>query len=223
MFKTAFNIIVVLNVFFCKGDSVKQMLHHLDGEVSKTSIIQWFNYFRDVCTTSINNTRLRFDGQVYAVQCDETAIGGKCKYLHGRYLKEPRWLFGIVPKQDYKILLRFIPNKEKLTLCPIIYQHCERGSTINTDGCNSYRLLSDIGFTHEVIIHKNEFVMYDGVHMNSIENVWSNLKAHLKSVCGSQGNMLDEHIDEYQYRYNRKFEGEMYDLMVQDIANYYRV
>ena len=100
------------------------MVDHLDGEVSKTSIIQWFNYFCDVCTTWINTTRLRFDGQIYALQCDETATGRKHKYLHGRYLKEPRWLFGIVSKQDHKILLRFIPNKEKLTPCPIIYQHC---------------------------------------------------------------------------------------------------
>ena len=84
-------------------------------------------------------------------------------------------------------------------------------------------MLSDMGFTHKVIIHKNEFVTHDGVHTNSIENVWSNLKAHLKSVHGSQGTMLDKHIDEYQYRYKRKFKGEMYDLMVQGIANYYGV
>ena len=38
---------------------------------------------------------------------------------------------------------------------------------------------------------------------------------------GSQGTMLDGHVDEYQYRYNSKFKGEMYDLMVQDIANYF--
>ena len=84
-------------------------------------------------------------------------------------------------------------------------------------------MLSDMGFTHKVIIHKNEFVMHDGVHTNSIENVWSNLKAHLKSVHGSQGIMLDGHIDEYQYKYNRKLEGDMYNLMVQDIATYYHV
>ena len=65
--------------------------------------------------------------------------------------------------------------------------------------------------------------MHDGVHTNSIENVWSNLKVHLRSVHGSQGIMLDGYIDEYQYRYNRKLEGDMYNLMVQDIATYYRV
>ena len=80
-----------------------------------------------------------------------------------------------------------------------------------------------MGFTHEVLIHKNEFVTHDGVHTNSIENMWNNLKAHLKFVHGSQGTILDGHIDEYQYRYNRKFKGEKYDLMVQDIAMYYHV
>ena len=80
-----------------------------------------------------------------------------------------------------------------------------------------------MGFTHKVIIHKNEFVTHNGVHTNYFENVSSNLKAHLKSVHGSQGTMLDGHIDEYHYRYNRKFEGGMYDLMVQDIAMYYHV
>ena len=55
-------------------------------------------------------------------------------------------------------------------------------------------MLADMGFTHKVIIHKSEFVTHDGIHTNSIENVWSNLKAHLKSVHGSQGTMLDGHI-----------------------------
>ena len=51
-------------------------------------------------------------------------------------------------------------------------------------------MLSDMGFTHKVIIHKNEFVTHDGVHTNSIENVWSNLKVHLKSVCNLETKML---------------------------------
>ena len=44
--------------------------------------------------------------------------GGKHKYLLGGYLKEPRWLFGIVSKQDHKILFK-IRTKEQLTLSDI--------------------------------------------------------------------------------------------------------
>ena len=40
---------------------------------------------------------------------------------------------------------------------------------------------------------------------------------------GSQGQMLDGHIDEYMYRYNRKYEGDIFNLMLQDIANMYPV
>ena len=54
-----------------------------------------------------------------------------------------------------------------------------------------------MAFTRKVVIHKNEFVTHDSVHTNSIENVWSNLKAHLKVVRSSQGTMLDGYIDEY--------------------------
>ena len=60
--KLPLKLLLSLLYFFFKGDSVKQTLDHLDGEVSKTFIIQWFSYFRDVCTTWINNTRLQFNG-----------------------------------------------------------------------------------------------------------------------------------------------------------------
>ena len=42
-------------------------------------------------------------------------------------------------------------------------------------------------------------------------------------MCGSQGQMLDGHIDEYMYRYNRKYKGDIFNLMLQDIANMYPV
>ena len=54
-----------------------------------------------------------------------------------------------------------------------------------------------------VIIHKNKFVAPDGTHTNNIENVWPNLKMELKRMHGSQGQMLDRHIDGYMYRYNK--------------------
>ena len=61
-----------------------------------------------------------------------------------------------------------------------------------------------MGFIHKTVIHKKEFVARDGTHTNYIENVWSNLKMHLKSIHGSQGEMVDGHVDEFGYRYNWK-------------------
>ena len=78
-----------------------------------------------------------------------------------------------------------------------------------------------MGFQHKIVIHKNEFAAMDGTHTNNIENIWANLKMELRRICGSQGAMLDEHIDEYMYRYNGKYEDEIFNLMLQDIANMY--
>ena len=35
--------------------------------------------------------------------------------------------------------------------------------------------------------------------------------------------MVDGHVDEFIYRYNRKQEGSIYDFMLQDIAIFYPV
>ena len=88
-------------------------------------------------------------------------------------------------------------NKDKLTILSITYQHVQWGMTINSDGVKVYKGLIHMGFVHKTVIHKREFVAQDGTHTNYTENVWSNLKAHLKSIHGSQGAMLDGHIDEF--------------------------
>ena len=143
--------------------------------------------------------------------------------IRGRFIKLPRWLFGIVDKSTHKIHLEFVTKKDRTVIHPIIYRHVLRGSTINSDGAKVYKNLIHMGFQYNVVIHKNEFVAPDGTHTNNIENVWANLKMELKRMHCSQGQMLDGHIDEYMYRYNRKYEGDIFNLMLQDIANMYPV
>ena len=67
-----------------------------------------------------------------------------------------------------------------------------------------------MNYTHKFCIHERQYVSRDGTHSNWIENFWSNLKIKLKSKRGSQGRMLDGHLDEYMYRYNRKEEGDIF-------------
>ena len=90
----------------------------------------------------------------------------KRKYHRGAFRKEPHWLFRIVDKINHKILLRFIENKDKLTILPIIYQHIQRGMMINSDGAKVYKGLMHMGFVHKTVIHKREFVAQDGMHTN---------------------------------------------------------
>ena len=87
-----------------------------------------------------------------------------------------------------------------------------------------YQQLRYMNYTHRFCIHDQNYVdPVSGVHSNWIENFWSNIKIKLKSIRGSQGSMLDGHFDEYLYRYNRKNDGEMFDLILTDIAVFYPV
>ena len=75
-----------------------------------------------------------------------------------------------------------------------------------------------------IVIHKENFVNpVTGAHTNSIECFRSHLKYHLKIVKGSQKSMTDGHIDEFFYRYNRQQEGDIFDLLLTDIAQYYPI
>ena len=81
-----------------------------------------------------------------------------------------------------------------------------------------------MNYRHNVVIHKENFINPDnGSHSNWIENIWGNLKIKLKNIRGSQNVMLDGHLDEHMYHYNRKQEGPIFHLLMDDIARYYPI
>ena len=97
----------------------------LKSHVSTKSIIQWYNYFRDVCTCYFSNNFIRFDRNS-VVHIDETAIGGKRKYCRGRIPNtKTRWLFGIINKDEHKAFVQFVPKHDFINIIPIITRHVE--------------------------------------------------------------------------------------------------
>ena len=173
-------------------------------------------------TTYFVNNPVRFQPGCL-VHCDETFIGGKRKYGHGRVpAVNPRYLFGIYDKDNHKAFLQFV-NKCDHNIIPLISRTVPPGSTINSDGAAVYKILDMMNYTHNTVIHSREFVTRTGIHTNWIESFWGNMKIKLKSKRGSQGRMLDGFIDEYLYRYNWKNEGNLFQIMLTDITNYYPI
>ena len=197
-------VLVSLLFFFAKGCSVSETVKLLCGKVSKMSVIQWFNYFRDVMTCYFQNNQMVFRNTT--VHIDETFIGGKRKYNHGRVpAVQTRYLFGIIDNVNKKAFVQFVPQRNFINIIPIITRHVMPGCTINTDGARVYNHLNQMNYTHNIVIHKQNFVNpQTGHHTNWIEGFWGNSKIHLKSICGSQHQMLDGHLDEYLCRFNRK-------------------
>ena len=173
-------------------------------------------------TTYCQNNEIKFRN--CTVHIDETCVGGKRKYNRGRVPKvKSRWLIGIVNKEDHKAVVQFIEKRDFINIIPLITRHVEAGCTINTDGAKVYNALNSMNYTHNVVIHKNEFVTATGIHSNWIENFWANLKMKLKGIQGSQKEMLDAQIDEYLYRYNRINEGSVFQLLINDISRFYPI
>ena len=222
--RLALNILLAILYFFSEGLNVSQCKKMLKTQVSVKSIIQWYNYFRDICTCHFSNNSVTFSS-TSTVHIDETAIGGKRKYCRGRLPKiKTRWFFGIINKDEHKAFVQFVEKRDFINLIPIITRHVEPGATINSDGARVYKALDHMNYVHKTVIHKEHFVdPVDQTHTNWIENFWSNLKYQLKLVKGSQKRMTDGHIDEFMYRYNRVNDGPVFELLLQDIARYYPV
>ena len=220
--KLPLTVLLALLYFFCQDLSVNETKKLLKKRVSKHAVIQWYNYFRDVMTTYYAQNPIRFNQTL--VHCDETFIGGKRKYGRGRIpAVNPRYLFGIIDNNQHKVFMQFINRCDHDSIIPLITRCVPPGSEINTDGDAVYKTLDLMNYTHRVVVHQREFVSRTGVHTNWIESFWGNLKIKLKSKRGSQGSMLDGFIDEYMYRYNRKNEGNLFDLMINDITTFYPI
>ena len=218
------NILLAILFFFAQGLNVTQCKKMLTKRVSVKSIIQWYNYFRDICTCYFSNNIVRFNRNS-VVHIDETAVGGKRKYARGRVSDTKiRWLFGIINKDDHKAYVEFVRKRDFLNIIPLITRHIEPGTTIHSDGAKVYKALDTMNYTHKTVIHKENYVNpIDGTHTNWIENFWSNLKYKLKLVKGSQKKMTNGHIDEFLYRYNRIHEGLVFELLLMDIVRYYPI
>ena len=216
-------VIVSLLFFFSKGCTLSETVKMLFGKVTKVTTVQWFNYFRDVMTCYLQNNPTIFNNTT--VHIDETFIGGKRKYHRGSVPEvKPRFLLGIIDKNNQKAWVQFVPKRDFINIIPLVTRHVMPGCTINTDGARVYNHLNHMNYRHEIVIHKECFVNENtGVHTNWIEGFWGNLKMKLKSIRGSQKQMLDRHLDEFIYRYNRKNEGNILELMLTDIATFYPI
>ena len=80
--KLPLTVLLAILYFFANGSTVSHVTKFLIGKCTKKSVIQWFTYFRDVMTTYFRNNKLIFRN--CTVNIDETCIGGKRKYQHGR-------------------------------------------------------------------------------------------------------------------------------------------
>jgi transposase-like protein len=150
-------------------------------------------------------------GGNFAVEIDETFIGGKIKNMHKSKLEEGQRFQGGSGKavvlgmleRGGKVRAGVIENRKGKTLQPIIRENVEAGTELYTDMHLGYWGL-DSDFAHQMVDHAVEYVR-GHVHTNGIENFWSLLKRGLTGTYISvEPFHLQAYIAEQVFRYNNR-------------------
>ena len=167
------------------------------------------------------------------VECDETYMGNSRRYF-GRKRKrgrgaDKRPVFGIVERGG-KVVARVVPNCKRDTVLPIIKEHVAEGGEVFTDEFSIYKTLSDEGYQHDTVCHKDgQYVKYraDGekVHTNEMEGFWSYPKNAIKGVHrGVSDRHLQGYVNEYSFRQShRNDEEEMFFTILRQLVPAQRV
>lgn len=139
------------------------------------------------------------------VEVDETYWGGEEKGVVGR-LTEDKALIAVAAEEDGKgigrIRLRSILDLTKASLHGFIAEAIEPGSTVRTDGLNSYLGLE--GYAHDRQVQRRQS---EGEHLlPRVHRVVSLLKRWLLGTHqGAIGHAhLDYYLDEFTFRFNRR-------------------
>jgi transposase-like protein len=90
-------------------------------------------------------------------------------------------------------------------LCGFVQENVSPGSTVRTDGWVGYKGLPDLGYTHEALAINGDPDKCES-HLPMIHLVFSNLKTWLLGTHhGVSQQHLQAYLDEYTFRFNRRF------------------
>lgn len=147
-----------------------------------------------------------------AVEVDEMYHGGKRKNGTGRPMvgdKTKTPVLGMVERKG-RVIARTIERVNTKTLRGAIWEKILPYSTVYTDELSAYNTISENRrYIHKRINHSEKIYVMGDIHTNTIEGFWSLIKRGIGGVYHSVSRKyLQSYLDEYSFRYNRRFANE---------------
>lgn len=140
--------------------------------IAHTTIVNFYAKLRDRVFEHIEGLKMDtfVDKSENIIEIDESVFGRKRKYNRGALTKHNSvWVFGLAQRGSRKTYFVPVTDRKKETLIPIIKSKVPQESMIYHDDWASYKDLENYGYSHDVVVHKEEFVSQSGVCTNTIE------------------------------------------------------
>ena len=177
---------------------------------SQTTIVDWYNFHRDVCAQYFLDHPVMIGGPGKTVEIDESKFS-KRKYNRGRYV-EGHWVFGGIERDSSEAFMVEVQDRSAATLLPIILKHVRPGTNIISDEWRAYSQLSSQGMSHQTVNHSVNFI------------VLSQTKRMMRreGVMNTSRNLFPTYLQEFLWR--RKF-GDLdpFVTILQHVAEQYPV
>ena len=188
---------IVLLTYFWVYRAEQEFVQHKLG-ISHTTIVDWYNFSREVCICILENFSQQIGGPGRIVEIDESKFG-KRKFHKGRRV-DGVWVFGGIERETKKCFFKCVADRTANTLVSIIKDHILPGTTIYSDCWKAYSSLNSEGFSHLTVNHSVNFVDPEtGTHTNTIESTWRALKKSLPKH-GTTKNLYDTYFAQYCVR-----------------------
>ena len=172
-------------------------------KLTAPTIIQWYQFYRDVCSNWLLRNHIQIGGEGVTVELDESVVAQR-KYNCSQFIKE-KWVFDGYAPTSGGVFLELVPDRSASTLLPLVRKYVVPGSTIITDKWKSYCGISKMEveprYLHQEVDHSKNFVdPKTGACTNRIEAMWNSCKKKFKTMSGVQQSMLPSYLDEFLWR-----------------------
>jgi transposase-like protein len=154
----------------------------LQTKVSIKTINRLYIKFREiVCMEIIKQQQThKIGGKGKIIEADEAKFG-KNKNNQG-VERDGIWVIAAICRETLDFTLEIVETRDEKACIGFCTRNIHKGSHIFTDCWASYNKLSENGFIHSSVNHKEQFVTLNGIHTNTMEGWWKHLKDYVGNV-----------------------------------------